>query len=190
MISVYTKTGDKGESGLANGQRLGKDELIFEVLGTLDELNSHVGLCVVKVTQETILLEIQDTLFHIGAEIAGSHKTKLEEKKIQTLEGEIDRLQSLMEDNWYQKFLLPGGSEPGAYLDIARTVCRRCERLVVVYSKQTPVSTHILHYMNRLSDYLYVLRCFVNHSQGIAETIFDSTGSYTKNLEQNLKKSK
>ncbi len=173
MISVYTKTGDKGESGLANGKRIGKDELIFEVLGTLDELNSHLGLCVVKVTNKEILLSIQDTLFHIGAEIAGSHKTKLEAKKIEHLEKEIDRLQSLMEDNWYQKFLLPGGSETGAILDIARTVCRRCERVIVTYSKQETVSPHILHYINRLSDYLYVLRCYENLQEGTTEHVFE-----------------
>jgi cob(I)alamin adenosyltransferase len=189
MISVYTKTGDKGESGLANGKRLPKDDEIFEILGTLDELNSHLGHCAVKLTDKHMVLDIQDTLFHIGAEVAGSHKTRLEGTKVTQLEKEIDTLQSWMDDNWYQKFLLPGGSESGALLDIARTVCRRCERLIVGYSRKEKVSVHILHYMNRLSDYLYVLRCFVNLQQGVAENIFDSSESYTDKLQKNLKKS-
>lgn len=173
MIKVSTKTGDNGESGLANGKRLPKDHIIFEVLGTLDELNSHLGLCVIHISEKKMLLQIQETLFHIGAEIAGSHKTKLESEEVTTLERETDRLQTLMEEHWYQKFLLPGGSEAGAHLDIARTVCRRAERLIITYGRQEPVSIHIQHYMNRLSDYLYVLRCFENTERHAVEIPFE-----------------
>lgn len=172
MISVYTKTGDKGESGLANGQRLGKESLIFEVLGTIDELNSHLGACVIVLPKVEKLLEIQDTLFYVGSEIAGSKKAILSAKKTTSLEKLIDELQSQMGENWYQKFLLPGGSEPAARLDIARTVCRRVERLIVIYSKQAPISPEILKYINRLSDYLYVLRCHVNLRSGKKEKVF------------------
>lgn len=173
MMSVYTKTGDSGESGLANGQRLPKSDPIFEILGTLDELNSHLGLCVIKVTQENLLLEIQDLLFHIGAEIAGSKKTTVKEQKVENLEKEIDELQTKMGEQWFQKFLLPGGCEASAELDIARTVCRRAERLLVRYSETHDVSKVILHYMNRLSDYLYVLRCFVNLKEEKKEKVFN-----------------
>ncbi len=178
MQSVSTKTGDKGESGLANGQRLSKSNLIFEVLGTLDELNSHLGLCAVKLSaspSQKILFEIQDTLFHIGAEIAGSHKTLLHKKKLEQLEAQVHLLQTELEKDgqWATKFLLPGGSEEGAYLDIARTVCRRCERLIVSYSLQENVSPRILQYINRLSDFLYVLRCTVNAQLGSAERPFE-----------------
>jgi cob(I)alamin adenosyltransferase len=172
MISVYTKTGDSGESGLANGKRMGKEELIFDVLGTLDELNSHLGLCVVVLPNEKKLIEIQDTLFYLGAEIAGSKKAILSGEKSTHLEKLIDSLQKEMGDNWYQKFLLPGGSEAAARLDIARTVCRRCERLIVTYSKHSSVSPEILKYINRLSDYLYVLRCYVNLIQEKKEKVF------------------
>ena len=172
MISVYTKTGDNGESGLANGKRVSKADPIFEILGTLDEFNSHLGSCVVLLPKEKKLLEIQDTLFHVGAEIAGSHKTKLTERKTSELEKMIDSLQGKMEDNWYQKFLLPGGSEEAARLDIARTVCRRLERLIVTYSQTTSVSPFILKYINRLSDYLYVLRCYVNVQGKKKENVF------------------
>lgn len=175
MISVYTKTGDKGESGLANGHRLEKDALIFEVLGTLDELNSHVGSCLVTLPDEKKLVEIQDTLFYLGAEIAGSQKAILSTDKILDLEKSIDLLQTQMGENWYQKFLHPGGSEASARLDIARTVCRRCERLIVRFAKQAKVSPEILKYINRLSDYLYVLRCHVNLIQEKKEKVFSVT---------------
>lgn len=177
MISVYTKTGDSGESGLANGKRMGKDELIFDVLGTLDELNSHLGFCVVILPNEKKLIEIQDTLFYLGAEIAGSKKAILSVHKITELETLIDDLQKQMGENWYQKFLLPGGSEAAARLDIARTVCRRCERLIVTYAKQEEISPEILKYINRLSDYLYVLRCHVNLNQGKKEKVFKPVSS-------------
>ncbi|HSW89881.1 MAG TPA: cob(I)yrinic acid a,c-diamide adenosyltransferase [Patescibacteria group bacterium] len=168
MQSISTKTGDKGESGLADGRRLPKSDPIFDVLGTLDELNSHLGLCVIKVGQKSILLEIQNTLFQIGAQIAGSAKTKLTEKQLHILENESERLQQSMEEGWLTKFLLPGGSESAATLDISRTVCRRLERLLVAH-KTTPL---IQLYINRLSDYLYVLRCSENQRTGKQENIF------------------
>lgn len=173
MISVYTKTGDAGKSGLANGQRLGKESLVFEVLGTLDELNAHIGACVVTLPKEQQLLAIQDTLFYLGGEIAGSQKVHVTSEKSRELERLIDALQAQMGEHWYQKFLLPGGCEAAARLDIARTVCRRCERLIVTYSTKEPVSSEILQYINRLSDYLYVLRCHVNLNQGKKEKVFD-----------------
>lgn len=179
MISVYTKTGDGGQSGLANGVRLGKDELIFEVLGTLDELNSHLGSCVVILPKEKKLPEIQNTLFYLGAEIAGSKKAILSGDTVTELEKLIDDLQKKMGENWYQKFLLPGGSEAAARLDIARTVCRRCERLIVTYSTHKKVSPEILKYINRLSDYLYVLRCHVNLNQGKKESVFEVKNKIT-----------
>lgn len=180
MISVYTKTGDSGESGLANGVRLPKSDAIFDVLGTLDELNAHVGLCVVSTKSVHLLLDIQDTLFHVGAEIAGSAKTKFDPKKIPILEKEIDRLQTEMGENWYQKFLLPGGCESAGRLDIARTVCRRCERVVIQYSQDHEISPTIRQYLNRLSDYLYVLRCAENLRSGKKESVFTVKESSTQ----------
>lgn len=173
MISVYTKTGDSGTSGLANGERHGKDELIFDVLGTLDELNAHLGHCVVILPDEAKLVEIQDRLFYVGAEIAGSHKAMLGASEAKELEALIDTLQSQMGEHWYQKFVLPGGSEAAARLDIARTVARRAERLIVRYHTHHPVSPEVLRYINRLSDYLYVLRCHVNLISHKQEKLFN-----------------
>lgn len=187
MISVYTKTGDAGESGLANGIRLPKTDAIFDVLGTLDELNAHLGLCVLATQSTHHLIDIQDTLFHIGAQIAGSAKTKLSSKKVSQLEREIDHLQQEMGEHWYQKFLLPGGCEAAARLDVARTVCRRAERVTLSYAATQTVPATILTYLNRLSDYLYVLRCYENLQSETNETVFDARGSYTKKQKKNLR---
>lgn len=167
MLSVSTKTGDQGTSGLANGERVGKDQPIFEVLGTQDELNSWLGVCITKLAdqfqdQREFLFTVQDTLFYIGAELAQSPKAKLTQKALELLESHSDDLQSKMEDGWTTKFMYPGGSEVAAWLDVTRTVSRRLEREVVKYAQTTDVSPVILKYVNRLSDYLFVLRCYVN----------------------------
>ena len=187
MNSVSTKTGDKGESGLANGQRMGKDELIFEVLGTQDEVNSWLGLSVAKLSdhfaqQKEFLLEIQDTLFYIGAELAKSPKAKLTQDKLTKLEKTSEELQSSMQEGWTTKFILPGGNESAAVIDIARTISRRLERLIVKLSRQQQISPLIFQYINRLSDYLFVLRSFVNHEEKYQEKKFDP--SYKKLIEK------
>ncbi len=179
MLSISTKTGDQGETGLANGERCGKDEPIFEVLGTQDELNSWIGLTLAKLPghfekQKDFLLEVQETLFYIGAELARSPKAKLNQEQLEELEKHSDALQKIMGDGWTTKFLYPGGNEAAAILDITRTVSRRFERLVVHYAKQYKTSPLILQYVNRLSDYLYVLRCYVNHQENYQEKKFVS----------------
>ncbi len=177
MIAISTKTGDQGQTGLADGRRLAKTEVVFSAIGDLDELNSWLGLLAVKFGSEFVkyrdqLYVIQDTLFYLGAELASSPTTKLDDKMLTKLEKQSDQLQTLMAQDWHTKFLLPGGTELGAYLDIARTVCRRAERSVVLLSVQTQVRPIVLQYLNRLSDYLYVLRCFVNHALEYQEKVF------------------
>lgn len=169
FISVSTKTGDKGTTLLANGTRIAKTDLLFELIGTVDELNSWLGLIVSKlehnfVEQRDFLFEIQNNLFYVGAELAFAPKVELEKKALIKLEKVSEKLQQELDQqgDWHTKFLLPGGSETGAYLDISRTVCRRAERLAFRYSDQHLISPLILKYINRLSDYLYVLRCHVN----------------------------
>jgi len=183
--SVTTKTGDQGESGLANGERLSKDELIFEVLGTQDELNSWLGVCIAKLSdqfsvQKDFLFRVQDTLFYIGAELAQSPNAKMKEQELQTLEKLSEELQSSMETGWTTKFLYPGGNEGAAFIDVARTVSRRFERLVVKYGNTREVSPIVLKYVNRLSDYLFVLRCFVNSKENVAEKKFSYTSTVIK----------
>lgn len=177
MLSISTKTGDHGESGLANGQRLEKDSLIFEVLGTQDELNSWIGYALAKLpahfqAQKDFLLEVQDTLFYIGAELARSPKAQLKKAQLEKLEKFSENLQKEMGDGWTTKFLYPGGNEAAAILDITRTVARRFERVTVQYAKKDETCSLILQYINRLSDYLFVLRCYVNHQEKYEERKF------------------
>lgn len=174
MLSVTTKTGDKGETGLADGNRLSKADPTFEVIGTLDELNTWLGFAAVALStnfkkEQTYLYEIQHSLFDVGAEIARSPKTKVTPKQLKKLENESNKLQQGMKDEWHTQFLLPGGIEGAARIDIARTVCRRCERVLVALAQQTDISPVLLKYINRLSDYLYLLRCHVNARQQYPE---------------------
>jgi cob(I)alamin adenosyltransferase len=181
MLSISTKTGDLGESGLANGQRLPKHSLVFEVLGSLDELNSWLGVVVAELVdsdfsqhtlQRAFLLKVQDTLFYIGAELAQSPKTRLKKSALSALEKTSAELQENMRAEWTTTFLLPGGSLLAAHIDVARAVSRRVERVVVQYARTTLVSPLVLQYLNRLSDYLYLLRCEVNLTKKVGEKPF------------------
>jgi cob(I)alamin adenosyltransferase len=177
MQSISTKTGDSGETGLANGQRVSKDSPVIELIGTVDELNSWLGLVVAEMQeawqeQRIFIQKIQETLFYIGAEIALSPKASLSNVQLSELEQKAESLQDSMEDNWHSKFLLPGGTKLGAQLDLARAVCRRCERLAFGYSKTAALSPLILRYFNRLSDYLYLVRTFINSQQEYQEKQF------------------
>lgn len=181
MISVSTKTGDEGISGLANGERVSKASSFFTVIGALDELNSHLGLVAAMLgTQFSIsqkqLYHIQDTLFYIGAELAKSPKATLKEAEVEILEKIVNKLQEKMSDDWHTKFVLPGGTVLGGHLDVARTVCRRAECNMVAHAQDHEVSPILLKYLNRLSDYLYVLRCFINHSLEYDEQEFEVKG--------------
>lgn len=177
LINVSTKTGDTGESGLIDGARIPKNHSLFAAIGDVDELNSWMGLVVAKLSNEfsdhkKYLLLVQDELFYLGAELARSKTTKLQPEMVSELEKRSDALQQLLADDWHAKFLLPGGTELGGYLDITRTVCRRAERSVVALAQQENIRPVIFQYLNRLSDYLYVLRCFINHSLEYKEVQF------------------
>lgn len=188
LIQISTKTGDKGETGLASGHRLAKDAQVFEVVGTLDELNSWLGVVLTqyeplhmtslhKSTNKQLidrLYHIQNTLFYIGAEIAGSPTAKFEDQELSELEEWSDSLQQQMAANWTTQFLLPGGTQLGAWLDVTRTVCRRCERVLISYSREVAVRPILLQYLNRFSDYLYVIRCYVNQELSYQEKPFQA----------------
>lgn len=177
ILSVSTKTGDGGQSSLITGERLLKNHPVFEAVGTLDELNSWLGLVVTRLQTEfeeygNQIESIQETLFYIGAECAGSRTVKLQQDDLKKLEAWSTDIQTQMADDWYTHFVLPGGTELSAYLDLARSVCRRCEREVVGLSQQKDIRELILQYLNRLSDYLYVLRRLANHTVAYQEKYF------------------
>lgn len=170
---IYTKTGDDGKTSLVNGQRVAKTHPRLEAYGTVDELNSFLGRAVFELRANSLAHEeleaIQNQLFNIGSHLAcdgdRSKLPSIDESSIEALEGSIDKMNESLEP--LREFILPGGSAPSTYLQISRTICRRAERLTLAISDVDPV---ILKYLNRLSDYLFVLSRFCNKALGATET--------------------
>jgi cob(I)alamin adenosyltransferase len=163
-MKVYTKTGDYGETSLFGGSRVSKSDLRIQAYGTVDELNSYIGLLrdMSIGEQETReLLFIQDRLFTLGAILASekeSSKSKLPQilaKDIRFLEDAIDAMEISLDP--INAFVLPGGHIIVSHCHVARCICRRAERVVVQLSEHTPVDSLVINYLNRLSDYLFVL---------------------------------
>ena len=170
MIKIYTKTGDKGETGLLGGTRVPKNHVRIEAYGTVDELNSFIGLIRDQKIDEhskSILIEIQDRLFTMGSDLAsdpGKSKVKipeLKEEDIVLLEKEIDKMNEILPE--MRSFVLPGGHTTVSYCHVARCVCRRAERCVMHLSQNSPVNNMVIKYLNRLSDYLFVLSRKISH---------------------------
>ena len=163
-MKIYTKTGDKGQTSLVGGTRVSKTELRIEAYGTVDELNSYVGLVrdqEVNSDRKELLKEIQDRLFTIGSILASEpEQTK---KRIPDLhESDIERLEKAMDDmdtnlEPMRFFILPGGHQSISFGHVARTVCRRAERIVLRLALESEVNDLVITYLNRLSDYLFVL---------------------------------
>ena len=170
-MKVYTKTGDKGTTALFGGTRVPKDHIRIESYGTVDELNSHIGLIRdqdINTNYKKILIEIQDRLFTVGAILAtppekeilknGERRLKklgILETDIELLENEIDAMETALPPMTH--FVLPGGHTTVSYCHIARCVCRRAERLAVHLSHHEAIAGEAIQYLNRLSDYLFVL---------------------------------
>jgi len=176
-MKIYTRTGDAGETGLFGGARVGKDDPRVEAYGTVDELNSCLGVVrALGASSETdeSLLQIQSDLFTLGAELACApgkedklRVTVLGEPDIARLEGWIDRSETPLEP--LKNFVLPGGSACAAELHRARTVCRRAERCTLTASRSSAVRSELIIYLNRLSDLLFVLARFENHQAGLSD---------------------
>jgi len=163
-MKIYTKTGDKGLTSLIGGTRVPKHHIRIEAYGTIDELNSYIGLVrdqKIDVNSKKILLETQDRLFTIGAALASDpEKSKMKipdikEEDIILLEKEIDTMNKTLPE--LRSFILPGGHSTISFCHLARCVCRRAERLTVHLSEHSFVDEIIIKYLNRLSDYLFVL---------------------------------
>lgn len=164
-MKIYTKTGDAGQTALIGGTRVLKSHSRVSAYGTVDELNSWIGLLrdqpVLAANEKVIILQIQDRLFCMGSLLAADpdkSKMKLPELSIEdvvTLEVEIDRMDSLLPG--LKNFILPGGHQSVSFCHLARCICRRAEREVVNLSTETMVDPLIIVYLNRLSDYLFTL---------------------------------
>ena len=163
-MKIYTKTGDKGQTSLYDGTRVDKDNIRVESYGTLDELNSYIGLCTNYANDEDkkILRDIQIKLFSISAELAtkeeGKYKNKVSEDDIKNLEEIIDSY--IKKIDKMDAFIVPGTSLISANLHIARTICRKSERRIWTLSKVENVNPLLLKYINRLSDVLYAIARF------------------------------
>lgn len=177
-IRIYTRTGDKGTTSLIGGTKVPKSHLRIEAYGTVDELNSHLGLCRDMIQDGPVremILEIQDRLFTIGSSLAcdpvkepGMRLPDLKEDDVRGLEQEIDRMSEAIPP--MRTFILPGGHPVVSQLHIARCVCRRSERCCVRLELESlEVEGLLLKYLNRLSDYLFVLSRYMSHLLGVEE---------------------
>ena len=161
-MKIYTKTGDKGETSLYDGKRVRKDEVRVESYGTVDELNSSIGLAQNFVEDAAVkenLRRIQRELFDVAGELATTDREKfpekIDEEHVKSLEAIIDEY--LMKIDNVDAFIIPGSNAAAASLHVARTVCRRAERRILKISREESVSEHLLKYVNRLSDSLYAM---------------------------------
>jgi len=175
-MKIYTKTGDKGYTSLIGGTRVPKHHLRIETYGTVDELNSYIGLIRdqdIAVYDKQVLKKIQDRLFTIGSSLASDpEKSKmiipdLHEADIELLEKEMDAMNDNLPE--LRHFILPGGNNAISFCHIARCVCRRAERLTVHLAEESPVDRKINIYLNRLSDYLFTLARKIGNDNKIPE---------------------
>ena len=175
-MKIYTKTGDKGFTSLIGGTRVPKSSLRIECYGTVDELNSHIGLVRdqdINATRRPLLKEIQDRLFTIGSSLAADpEKSKmklpdLHDADVTLLEDEMDRLNVDLPE--LRAFILPGGHPAVSHAHVARCVCRRAERLAIHLGEESFVAELVVVYLNRLSDFLFVLSRTRAHELGVEE---------------------
>ncbi len=176
-MKIYTKTGDEGMTSLFGGKRVSKADLRIEAYGTTDELNSWIGVIrdqSVNASRKDALLVIQDRLFTIGSTLAvepGNTKVKvpaLDEEDVTFLEKEIDKMEAVLPP--LRSFILPGGHQSVSFAHVSRTVSRRAERLVVALQATDGVAPLIVQYLNRLSDYLFVLARTMAHELNTDES--------------------
>ena len=182
ITKVYTRTGDDGTTSLGDGERVRKDSPRIEAYGTVDELNSAIGVALAAGLDPAVaapLSRIQNELFHLGADLCVREEAK-EARPVPRIEGRhVDALEALMDSLSetlppLENFVLPGGSAGAAHLHLARTICRRAERLVLALSRHEPVGTDTVRYLNRLSDALFVLARAENARRGVPDVLWDS----------------
>ena len=179
MARIYTKTGDGGETSLVGGTRVRKDCARLEAYGTVDELNSNIGLLLSAITDDVArkaLVECQNVLFCVGAVLAteseegDSLPTAVLPEDVMALERQMDEWNETL-PGW-RGFVLPGGVEPAARAQVCRTVCRRAERCILTLAREAYVSDDVLRYVNRLSDFLFVLALRENFLAGKDEILW------------------
>ena len=181
LTRIYTKTGDEGMTGLGGGSRVPKDSARVEAYGTVDELNSQLGVALATGLSDRLVAElalVQNELFDLGADLATPADSQarhpvptVQARHIELLEALIDELNEVVGP--LANFLLPGGSPGAADLHVARTICRRAERVATRLGREEPIGPTVLPYLNRLSDALFVMARYENHVRGVAEPLWD-----------------
>jgi cob(I)alamin adenosyltransferase len=173
LTRIYTRTGDGGDTGLGDGSRVAKDAPRVEVLGVVDELNCAIGLVLAEPVSAEVrdcLTAVQHDLFDLGGEMSIPGYTAVTQRHVSRLEEVLDRFNADLEP--LKDFILPGGSRAAAACHLARTLARRAERRMVTLVAAEPVSPLAQHYLNRLSDLLFVLCRVVNRDAGIADVLW------------------
>lgn len=187
-VKIYTKTGDQGETSLFSGERVPKDDPFIVALGSVDECNSAIGIAVSFMKSDPALekvkhqLEIiQHTLFDLGASLATPRtrsasdkieRTRFDHEGIELLEKWMDSMEETLPE--LHAFILPGGHPSGAFLHLARSICRRAERHVIPINKKAEISKNVMIYLNRLSDYLFLASRYVNYLLKQPETTWET----------------
>lgn len=177
---LYTKTGDRGTTALTGGQRIKKSSLQLECYGTVDELNSFLGLlaaCQLPDEQATLLRSIQNRLFVVGAYLATSHEDKDFKQQYSLTENDVERLEKAIDklDGEVPKmtgFILPAGGETSARAHVCRTICRRVERLLFAFNEEQKVEPNTLRYINRLSDLLFAMARSASYREKVPELLW------------------
>lgn len=173
LSKIYTRTGDDGTTGLGDGSRVEKDNLRVEAYGTIDELNSQLGLVLAFSPPSeisTLLTCIQHELFDLGGEISVPGRVVISSDHVERLEKELDKYNSGLQP--LKEFILPGGSQLAAQCHICRAVCRRAERRLVSLKREEAVSEYAMKYLNRLSDLLFVLARSLNANQKVGDVLW------------------
>lgn len=185
-MKIYTKTGDKGQTSLYTGERIPKSDPILDALGSIDECNCAIGVAISHLPKNTLhdlrehLETIQHALFDVGAALATPRTTattpklnltRFDDSATKYLETWIDAMETELPK--LHTFILPGGHPAGAFLHLARSICRRAERAIVPLNSRADVADCVLIYINRLSDYLFVASRYVSHTMGSPETLWE-----------------
>ena len=184
ITKVYTRGGDMGDTSLVGGQRVSKASERLEAYGTVDELSSHLGLLAAVITDaddKEMIIRIQNCLFNVCTNLATDQEKTPLSASAHLPEGEIERVEKAIDDIMKmlpepQGFVLPGGTREAAQAHVCRTVCRRAERRIVALSRVAKISPEVLQYVNRLSDYLFVLAKKINFNANHSEIVWKSVG--------------
>lgn len=173
LTKIYTRTGDDGTTGMADGSRVAKDDMLVQALGDVDELNSQLAVLACHSTDKFIvsIKIIQNELFNVGAELA-MNQSMLKQENVDWLEQALDELNSELTP--LKEFILPGGGLAASHCHVARAVCRRVERTLVCLDKQDVLNDYLKAYINRLSDYLFVLARAISKQEGTDELYWQS----------------